>query len=151
MTATNHVVTGAAIGALVVNPWVALPLALASHFALDALPHFDYPEKNFQSQKFLVWLAADTGLAGGILVTLWFLQPANVLLIVSCGMVAALPDTMWAYYSMFKRFPNNKLPHWLPRFHAKIQRWDSPKYWPLELLWFAFVLSILVSQLQLTG
>ena len=40
MTATNHVVTGIAIVALVPNPAISLPLAFLAHFALDALPHF---------------------------------------------------------------------------------------------------------------
>jgi hypothetical protein len=40
MTATNHVITGAILVAAIKNPVVALPLALASHFVLDYLPHF---------------------------------------------------------------------------------------------------------------
>lgn len=36
-----HAVVGAAIAAKVGNPALALPLALASHFVVDALPHWN--------------------------------------------------------------------------------------------------------------
>jgi hypothetical protein len=39
MTLTNHLLTGAAIAKLLPSP-VAIPIAFASHFVLDALPHF---------------------------------------------------------------------------------------------------------------
>lgn len=40
MIITPHVAAGAAIGAVVTNPVLVLPLALASHYALDMLPHW---------------------------------------------------------------------------------------------------------------
>jgi hypothetical protein len=42
MTATNHAITGAIIAVVIDKPVIALPLALLSHFAQDALPHFGY-------------------------------------------------------------------------------------------------------------
>ena len=41
MTASNHVAAGALIGA-VINPWLAAPAAVTSHFVLDAMPHYGY-------------------------------------------------------------------------------------------------------------
>ncbi|MFN3653147.1 MAG: hypothetical protein ACK47B_26500 [Armatimonadota bacterium] len=41
MTAIPHLLTGAALGARIRNPVVALPLAVASHLLLDAIPHAD--------------------------------------------------------------------------------------------------------------
>ncbi len=41
MLATPHILAGAAVGKAVRNPWIALPVALLSHFALDAMPHLD--------------------------------------------------------------------------------------------------------------
>ena len=38
MTLTTHAVVGAAV---CVHPW-ALPVALASHYAIDAIPHWDW-------------------------------------------------------------------------------------------------------------
>ena len=40
MLTTAHAVTGATIGVLVPNPWVAVPLAIGSHFILDRVPHW---------------------------------------------------------------------------------------------------------------
>lgn len=42
MTATNHAITGAIIATVIDKPYLALPLALLSHFALDILPHFGF-------------------------------------------------------------------------------------------------------------
>ena len=41
MFLTPHVAVGVAIGSLIPNPVIAVPLALASHFVLDAVPHWD--------------------------------------------------------------------------------------------------------------
>jgi hypothetical protein len=38
MTATNQVLTGAVLGMVLANPWVALPAAFLSHFVLDSVP-----------------------------------------------------------------------------------------------------------------
>lgn len=40
MLVTNHVLAGAAIGALTRRPGVALGLGVASHLAMDAMPHW---------------------------------------------------------------------------------------------------------------
>lgn len=41
MTATGHAVIGAVIAAKIGNPYLAIPLALLSHIAADAFPHWD--------------------------------------------------------------------------------------------------------------
>lgn len=41
MDLTPHLVVGAAIGARLRRPGLALPAAFASHFVLDTVPHFD--------------------------------------------------------------------------------------------------------------
>ncbi len=41
MTATGHAVIGAVIAAKIGNPALAIPLALLSHVAADAFPHWD--------------------------------------------------------------------------------------------------------------
>ena len=42
MTATAHALVSGAIVASVHNPAIALPLVLASHFFMDAVPHWDF-------------------------------------------------------------------------------------------------------------
>lgn len=41
MTATGHAVIGAVIAAKIGNPALAIPIAIASHIAADAFPHWD--------------------------------------------------------------------------------------------------------------
>jgi hypothetical protein len=41
MTATGHAVIGVAIAAVFPNPIVAIPIAVLSHVAADAFPHWD--------------------------------------------------------------------------------------------------------------
>ena len=42
MTITNHLLAGSLIGLTVAQPALAIALAFASHFVMDALPHFGY-------------------------------------------------------------------------------------------------------------
>ncbi len=41
MTATGHAIIGTVIAAKIGNPALAVPLAIASHIAADAFPHWD--------------------------------------------------------------------------------------------------------------
>lgn len=41
MTATAHALIGASIAANVTNPIIGIPLAIASHFLADLVPHWD--------------------------------------------------------------------------------------------------------------
>ena len=41
MTSTAHTLVGGAIAAAIPNPYIALPLILASHFLMDCIPHWD--------------------------------------------------------------------------------------------------------------
>lgn len=150
MTATNHVMTGALIGAVITVPALALPLAFASHFVCDALPHFDYPAKlNKDSDlKYFSWLAGDMALAASILLSIWALQPANVILIVLCGVVAASPDLMWLYYQVYKKGKNQASWSRIAKFHGRIQKRQEVKYWPAELGWFVAVTYLLARAIQ---
>ena len=51
MLETPHVIVGAAIAYKVVNPALALPLALGSHFILDITPHWN-PHLSTETKKF---------------------------------------------------------------------------------------------------
>jgi hypothetical protein len=41
MTATSHAIIGTVIAAKIGNPALAIPIAIASHVVLDAIPHWD--------------------------------------------------------------------------------------------------------------
>jgi len=50
MLETPHVAVGAAIATKVINPFIAIPLALGSHFVLDKIPHWN-PHFYTETQK----------------------------------------------------------------------------------------------------
>jgi LexA-binding, inner membrane-associated putative hydrolase len=60
MLVTNHVLSGALIGALARRPALALPLGVASHFVLDAAPHWG----KWDSDKHFMRVAVADGLLG---------------------------------------------------------------------------------------
>lgn len=41
MTATGHAIIGTIIAVKISNPYLAIPIAIASHIAADAFPHWD--------------------------------------------------------------------------------------------------------------
>ncbi|HTK03413.1 MAG TPA: hypothetical protein VL401_01430 [Alphaproteobacteria bacterium] len=51
MLETPHVAVGAAIAVAIPNPFIAIPLAFASHFVLDMVPHWN-PHSYTEVQKF---------------------------------------------------------------------------------------------------
>lgn len=51
MLETPHVVVGAAIATKVAHPALAIPLAFASHFILEKVPHWN-PHLNSETEKF---------------------------------------------------------------------------------------------------
>jgi len=122
MTATNHAATGALIVFVVPHIWLSLPLAFASHFILDSLPHFD-------DKVTLKWCLTKT---------LWVIDSLTLLILFSFliftkdssvwvilgAIVAESPDLAWVYrYAFLEKWGKIK-----PRplnafnsFHSRIQ------------------------------
>jgi hypothetical protein len=136
MLVTNHVLSGAVIGAAVRRPLPALAIGVASHFALDALPHWGKWESE---QQFLRVAVADglTGLAAmGVITRAVLRTPANgrtkLVASVVLGMAgAALPDLDKPAHIIFKR----KLwPDAVNRFHSRIQDEEPHRFVSHELV-----------------
>lgn len=51
MTATSHAVLGTVIAAKIGNPALAIPIAIVSHFAADAIPHWDVATNRRKKNK----------------------------------------------------------------------------------------------------
>ncbi len=64
MLETPHVIVGAAIATKVGNPALAIPLAFASHFILDRIPHWN-PHFYTETQKFGMPTKKSTTIAVG--------------------------------------------------------------------------------------
>lgn len=143
MTATNHTVSGMLIGALLPLP-LAIPLALASHFALDALPHYSDQKVNSDPKKFLNYLLIDTSLAASLLFSTIILMPGSWFILVACGILAASPDLMWLPHWLKTQQPNQtEYKSAIERFHHKIQWSETKKGLVIEAIWFAAIISIL--------
>ncbi|CDX43266.1 conserved membrane hypothetical protein [Mesorhizobium sp. SOD10] len=130
MILSTHALVGAALGSfLPANPGAALALGFGSHFALDAIPHWDYPIRSsslslridapVQLDRALLLdamiLGADA-LVGILAAVLLFGSPENkwAILLGACG--AMLPDPLQVVHA---RFPYGPL-RMLQRFHCWI-------------------------------
>jgi hypothetical protein len=125
---TNHVLSGALIGALARRPLPAFAAGVASHFLLDAVPHWG----DWGSPRAFLRVAVPDGLASLALIGAFAAAaPPERRLAVVAGMAgAALPDidkptTLWFGWSPF--------PAAVDRFHAGIQREAQSRY-PVEVL-----------------
>lgn len=147
MTATNHALTGAIIGLTVHNPALALPLALLSHYLLDALPHFrpNLPDEILLKTKgFKLYLLGEATLCFLIVLTLFLIQPAYWWLGAICAFVAAAPDLI--SIGRFRRVISDKpaKTNWYSRFAHKIQWFERPIGAVVEIVWFVCAVFILV-------
>ena len=143
MTGANHVATGAVIGASLAAP-IALPVAVASHFVLDALPHFGDDTLPKRSKRFLAIFVTDALLIVAITTAIVALKPHHWQLMLAGGVLAASPDLMWApnftrTLRQRKHKPQNRVMHW----HHRIQREYA---WGLitEVAWLLFITPFLL-------
>jgi hypothetical protein len=129
MLITNHVLSGAAIGAASGRPAAALPLGVASHFALDALPHWG----RWRSREHFLRVAVADGLAGlGAMAALYALAPRGRRAAVLAGMVgAALPDLDKPSRIFFGRSP---FPAAVDAFHGRIQDEAPGRFYSHEVV-----------------
>jgi hypothetical protein len=124
---TNHVLSGAIIGAVTRRPVVAFAAGIASHFVLDAIPHWgDWGD----DKSLFLRVAVRDGLTGlAVMGTLGAAAPSSVRLAVIAGMAgAALPDLDKPSKMFFGRSP---FPRAVDRFHSGIQH-EARGRFPME-------------------
>jgi len=154
MTAPNHALTGAVIGLVVSNPALALPLAFLSHFACDAIPHYDSPgedgPRRFNSKRFVYeFLVIGAALCLAIVLLLAVARPRHWLVAAICAFLAASPDLFWIPRFLYaRRTYTEKLQwNWFLQFHSWVQWKTGPKLIWLELVWFVGFSAILATYL----
>lgn len=141
MILSTHAVVGGAIASLFSShPALVVVAAFASHFAIDAIPHWDYPlraitlKRGANNRHLLVdrRLFRDFALIGfdacaGLLIAIWlFATPATIGVIVLGALAGMMPDPLQVLHSVF---PNQPLTA-LQRFHEWIHtKWTLR--WPL--------------------
>lgn len=120
MTATAHALIGASLAVRVVNPVIGIPLAIASHFIADLIPHWDEGTNHRQKSIARIRLEATADvLLGFSLVFLLFgnlVDPVYLWLMV---IAAQLPDWLEAPSAWF----NIKVPpfSWMDWLGHKLQ------------------------------
>ena len=143
MTASNHFVTGAAISTAVANPWLGIPLAILSHFILDALPHYgckEFRADNLAEKKlYFTVLIIDTLLFLALIA--FTIVNLNNFTFAAYGFAAFSPDLVWVYRYTFLAWigkvnkPVGKIEH----FHSWIQKSETPQGLLVEIPYFIIV------------
>jgi len=127
------------------NPAIALPAALASHFVLDALPHYGRERRFTKKSSIYRWLLySDMLLAIAVILMAMFLAPQRWFVIGLAGSLAASPDLMWFphYIAILKnRAAHIKNP--LEHFHARIQWGERQWGYVIEIAWFVVAVVVL--------
>jgi hypothetical protein len=146
MVLTTHAAAGAAIAlAFRDNPWAGLFLALVSHFALDAVPHWHYPTKRLKRElknltgarpeldkgvlKDLAAIGLDFTIGVGIVAAAGLqFAPENLLLILAGAVLGTIPDFFQLLYYLFPVFPFVQIQRFHLRVHTK-ERLDDRPLW----------------------
>jgi hypothetical protein len=140
MRAINHALTGAVIGLSVSSPAIALPVAFASHYVMDALPHYDYDGDQsgrwIGTKRFAIVMAIDALLCGVVVAILAILQPTHWITAIIGAFVAALPDFFSVGRYIHIRKGQKHQPNAYERFAAKIQWFERPIGAVVEITWF---------------
>jgi hypothetical protein len=134
---------GAVVAVGVHNPFLVAPLAIASHFLLDVMPHFgvhrgDSAQRN-KHPLFRYVVSIDILLTAALLFLLPSALNADVSWwVVLLGMVFAfLPDFVWIHHFFYELWHKKKKQvSRLSRLHEKIQWGERPWGILVELVWF---------------
>lgn len=134
MLAANHTIAGVLIGLSVQQPLVAVPIALASHFLLDVIPHHGNDIRFKRGQRRYNQKVALDGLVSiQIALTAVMLQPQAAGMILIAVFSSLLPDLLWPIALHIKQ----KGPLWgYFKFHKHIQHSETPRGIIMEALWF---------------
>jgi hypothetical protein len=147
LTLANHFLAGGLIAVTVKQPVLVIPLAVASHFVLDALPHQGYNRGGYATSLkhkttyvvegasvIVTALLFTTGVFGWNLATL-------------AGVLAILPDAEWPYrYFLYERKGKRPPETFITRFHRNIQWCERPWGWVFELALFIAGFILLLQQ-----
>jgi hypothetical protein len=151
MRAVNHAVTGALIGLISGDVLVAVPIAVASHFVMDMIPHHGLNEDDkptlLRKPVFKYLIYGDAILCFLLVLALIIFKPQYWILAIICAFAAAAPD-----FLSFNRYIK-ALRHqpWKPglysTFASKIQWFERPIGAVVECLWLTAALVLLVPML----
>jgi len=138
MTLTNHLLAGSLIAKYLPLP-IAIPVAFASHFVLDALPHFGFKtidERLEQKDSVLLKTMILLDVLVALIFATWLIYN-NHLSWLLVGLVAFSPDFIWIYRFIFQENFGKLRPRPGGRFiqfHAGLQKREFPRGWVVEMI-----------------
>lgn len=128
MLETPHAIVAAAIATRIPNPLVSLPLALASHFILEKVPHWN-PHLNTETEKYgkptrqstiITTIDSTLALIGGSYFALKAMPDiGHSLTILAACFVSVLPDVVEAPY-FFLNYRKTIIKRWI-KFQKSLQ------------------------------
>jgi hypothetical protein len=144
MTLTNHLLAGAAISKFL--PWpLAVPVAFASHFMLDALPHFGFKTiAERKNHKLLMAGFVILDVVAVVIVSVWLIGSGRSGQFY-IGLVACSPDLLWIYRftveEKFGKLSPTKGNRFI-QFHMNIQKYERVWGGLVEVLYAAVLLAV---------
>lgn len=119
MTLTTHAVVGAAVASLMPqHPVLGFCAGFASHFLVDAIPHWDYQivstsidpsfgaAMKYDRSFFLDIFRIGTDALLGVLLSIYFFATSQTMVIILLGACAGiLPDPLQFVYTRFRHEP----------------------------------------------
>lgn len=117
MTSTTHMMAGLYIVSVVPNPLISFPVAFASHFVLDAIPHNDYFYFHIGKSRYMQTtpLSIITLIIGFSLIAFFSLSSVQPLSLLVGGVLGISPDIITGSTKLMG------LNHtWFNRFHTFI-------------------------------
>ena len=148
MLVSNHMLIGSTIALTIKQPLLVVPLAFASHFVLDALPHFGYRRGGYREifKHRTTYVATFLDVIG---VAILLLTVATVSwLTCVAALIAAAPDTGWLYrFFLYERKGHMPTKSWYTHFHERIQWCERPWGVYVEIVFYFAVLAIVLNTL----
>lgn len=143
MFVTVHVASGAAISTLIPNPIVAVPVAFASHFVIDAIPHWqDVLKGEIFTRRTKIVSSIDVALAVSVVLIMLLTTSHDYLLY---GIVAGtiIETDVVVYPFCEKRGWKKPWPKLISKLHGVVQN-ETRSLWGLLPQAAIFALSLLI-------
>ncbi len=158
VTLTTHAIVGAAIASVIPEHQILVfGLAFASHFAVDAIPHWDYHVRSgainpkigaaMSYDKNLVLDLLSIGfdaLLGIILSLLIFASPATAGVVVLGAIAGILPDPLQFAYTRWRHEPLITLQRFHQWIHTDLRLLDRPILGIASQIFFIVVVVLVV-------
>lgn len=143
MLTSPHAAAGAAIGALMPNPLIAIPVAIASHYILDMVPHWQETLAPYNPNfKTYIRIPIDLFLAIGIVSAIAFWNPLSASTIWIAAIAANVPD-LDALFVLKRRLLEKGVLKKYWDWHCKIQN-ETSKFYGVVPQVFVIIVALVV-------